>query len=83
MTNDISRVPITADATNVDRANAARASRRAVLMGIAAAGSFPAPVITTVALSTSVDPIFAAIKRERDAFAVYRVTYEVQSGFDD
>jgi hypothetical protein len=60
------------------KATSSTSSRRTVLMGLAAAGAFSAPAIATAALP-GVDPIFAAIKHERDAFAAYCVTNEAQS----
>ena len=63
-----------------------KASRRALLRGLAAAAAVLAPALATVlsesplgmtSLATP-DPIFAAIKRERDAYAAYCVTKDLQ-----
>jgi hypothetical protein len=66
--------------------NAPQASRRALLMGFAAAATPMAPALAN-ALSESApaaaDPIFAAIERERAAYAAYLVTHAIQSQVSD
>jgi hypothetical protein len=65
---------------------APQASRRALLMGIAAAATPMAPALAN-ALSESapaeVDPVFVAIAREREAYAAYLVPRAIQSEVSD
>jgi hypothetical protein len=70
---------------------APQASRRAVLMGLAAAATPMAPAIANalsesapaVAKAGDVDPIFAAIERERAAYAAYESTRATQEEISD
>jgi hypothetical protein len=63
-----------------------QASRRALLMGFAAAATPMAPALANAlseAPAGDVDPVFAAIKLERDAFAAYCATSEITSRIGD
>jgi hypothetical protein len=60
-------------AENAD--NTSRLSRRTVLAGVSVAIATGA---TTLPAAAGADPVYDAIKRERDAFAVYCVTGEAQ-----
>jgi hypothetical protein len=70
---------------------APQASRRALLMGFAAAATPMAPALANalsesapaVAMPSEPDPVYAAIKHERDVYAEYCATDAIQSQIGD
>ena len=62
---------------------APKASRRAVLMGFAAAAIPMAPALANALGASAPDPVFAAIKLERAAYAAYLVPRAIQNQVSD
>jgi hypothetical protein len=69
--------------------DAHQASRRSLLMGLAAAAAIPGPTVASAmgelpaSPGARPDPIFAAIAAEREAYAAYCATNEVQKRISD